>query len=140
MTSGRDLSAQIEDAERKLQAAADVAAAAERRATAEIEALEANLEEERARSVKALQEIRSRHEEELKAERDAKARAIAGAEERLAEIEAQTEAAEKRVEEAERHAAEAEAKIADIKAEAREAAAVWLRAQADTIRREAGRQ
>jgi chromosome segregation ATPase len=132
--------AQIEEAERKLAAAADVAAAAERRATAEIETLEANLEEERDRSAKALQELRGRHEEELRRERDAKAKAIAAAEERLTEIEAHAEAAERRVQEAERRAEKAAEGIADIKAEAREAAATWLRAQVEAIRREAGRQ
>jgi len=132
--------AQIEDAERRLVAAADVAAAAERRATAEIETLEANLEEERDRSAKALQELRRRHEEELRRERDAKTKAISAAEERLTEIEAHAEAAEKRVQEAERRAEKTAEGIADTKAEAREAAAAWLRGQVEAIRREAGRQ
>ena len=139
-TSGQDLSAQVEEAERKLVAAADVAAAAERRATAEIETLEANLEEERNRSAKALQELRARNEEDLQRERDAKAKAIAAAEERLADIEAHAEAAEERVQEAERRAEKAAEDIADTKAEAREAAAAWLRGQVEAIGREAGRQ
>ena len=56
------LSAQIEEAERKLRAAADVATAAERRATAEIEALEADLERERAGAEQARAQLRLAHE------------------------------------------------------------------------------
>jgi colicin import membrane protein len=138
--SAQELGAQIEAAERKLVAAADVAAAAERRATAEIEALEANLEEERTHSAKALEGLRSRHQEELQRERDAKAEAIAAAEERLAEIETQAELAEKRVEEAERRAEEAAGSTSESAAEAREAAAAWLRGQVEAIRREAEQQ
>jgi len=139
-TSAQELGAQVEAAERKLAAAADVAAAAERRATAEIKALEANLEEERARGAKALDELRARHQDELQRERDAKAEAIAAAEERLAEIEAHAEAAEKRVSEAEQRAKESAGGIAATNAEAREAAAAWLRSQVEEIRREAGTQ
>jgi predicted nucleic acid-binding Zn-ribbon protein len=124
------LSAQIEEAERKLKAAADVASAAERRATAEIEALEADLERERAGAAEVRQQLELAHEEALQREREAKEQAIGAAEERLAEIEAQAEAAVKRVEEAERE-------VADEKARAREGAAAWLREQLDSIRREA---
>jgi chromosome segregation ATPase len=135
--SGESLSAQVEEAERKLRAAADVATAAERRAGAEIEALEADLERERAEAEKALGKLRLAHEEDLQREREAKERAIAAAEERLGEIEAQTEEAEKRVEEAERRTAEAEREVGDEKARAREGAAAWLREQLESIRREA---
>ena len=134
------LSAQVEEAERKLRAAADVATAAERRATAEIEALEADLERERAEAEQAREQLRLAHEEELQREREAKERAIAAAEERLGEIEAQTEAAEKRIEAAERRAEAAERSIADEKARAREGAAAWLREQLESIRREAGKR
>ncbi len=116
--SGESLSAQVEEAERRLRAAADVAGAAERRAVAEIEALEADL-------------LR---------EREAKEEAIAAAQRRLDEIETEAEAAEKRVEQAERRAAEAESAVADEKARAREGAAAWLREQLDSIRREAERR
>lgn len=135
--SGESLSAQVEEAERKLQAAADIASAAERRATAEIGALEADLERERAGAEQAREKLRLAHEEELQGEREAKERAIAAAAERLGEIEAQTEAAEKRIEEAERRAEEAERAVADEKARAREGAAAWLREQLVSIRREA---
>jgi predicted nucleic acid-binding Zn-ribbon protein len=131
------LSAQVEEAERKLRAAADVATAAERRARAEIEALEADLEHERAQADQVREKLRLAHEEDLQRERDAKEQAIAAAEERLGEIEAQTAAAEKRIEEAERRAEEAERAVDDEKARAREAAAAWLREQLDSIRREA---
>ncbi len=131
------LTAQVEEAERKLRAAADVASAAERRAIAEIEALEADLERERAGAEQAREKLRLAHEEELQREREAKERAIAVAEDRLGEIEAQVEAAEKRVGEAQRRAEQAERGIADEKARAREAAAAWLREQLDSIRREA---
>jgi hypothetical protein len=105
----------IEEAERRLMAAAEVAAEAERRASAEIKALEDDIERER----------------------EAKERAIATAADRLGEIEAQTEAAEKRIEEAERRAEAAERAVEDEKARAREGAASWLRQQLETIRREA---
>lgn len=131
------LSAQVEEAERRLRAAAEVASTAERRATAEIEALEADLERERAGTEQAHEKLRLVHEEELQREREAKERAIAAAEDRLGEIEAQAEAAEKRVGEAERRAEQAEASVADEKARAREGAATWLREQLDSIRREA---
>jgi hypothetical protein len=135
--SGESLSAQIEEAERRLKAAADVATAAERRATAEIEALEADLERERTGADQAREKLRLAHEEELQREREAKQRAIAAAEDRLSDIEAQAEAAEKRVGEAERRAERAEREVADEKARAREGAATWLRQQLDSIRREA---
>ena len=131
------LSAQVEEAERKLRAAADVATAAERRAIAEIEALEADLERERAAAEQVREKLRLAHEEELQREREAKEQAIAAAEERLGEIEAQAEAAEKRVDEAERRAERAEPSVADEKARAREGAAAWLREQLESIRREA---
>jgi chromosome segregation ATPase len=134
---GESLSAQIEEAERKLKAAADVASTAERRATAEIEALEADLERERAGADQVREKLRLANEEELQREREAKERAIAAAEDRLSDIEAQTEAAEKRVGEAERRAERAEREVADEKARAREGAAAWLRRQLDSIRREA---
>lgn len=137
---GDSLRAQIEEAERKLKAAADVASAAERRAIAEIEALEADLERERANAEQAREQLRLGHEEELVREREAKERAIAAAEERLGEIEAAAEAAEKRVEEAERRANAAEAAVDDERARARESAAAWLREQLDSIRREAERR
>lgn len=135
--SGEPLNARVEEAERRLQAAADVAAEAERHAEAEIQALEADLESQRAVADEALQKLRLSHEEELQRERDAKERAIATAEERLNEIEAQTEAAERRIEAAEHRAEAAEAAVADEKARAREAAAAWLREQLDALRREA---
>ena len=80
---------------------------------------------------------RPAHEYAFLRAREAKERAIAAAEERLAEIEAQAEAAEQRVEEAERRSEEAEGAVADEKARARESAATWLRQQLDSIRREA---
>ncbi|MCW2988680.1 MAG: hypothetical protein JWM24_1618 [Solirubrobacterales bacterium] len=134
---GESLSAQIEEAERKLKAAVDIATAAERRATAEIEALEADLERERAGTEQAREKLRLSHEEELQRERAAKEQAIAAAEDRLSDIEAQAEAAEKRVGEAERRTEQAERDVADEKARAREGAATWLRQQLDSIRREA---
>jgi hypothetical protein len=134
--AGRPLDA----AERELQQAASSAKAAEERATAEIRALEADLERERLRAVEQLKELRSKHEEELERERGAKERAIAAAESRLAEIEAQAEAAERRVEEAESRAADVQRTIADADARARESAAAWLRGQVEAIRREAGQR
>jgi chromosome segregation ATPase len=131
------LSAQVEEAERKLKAAADFATAAERRAVAEIEALEADLERERAGAEQIREKLLLAHEEELQREREAKERAIAAAEDRLSEIEAQVEAAEQRVGEAERRAEAAERSVAEEKARAREGAASWLREQLDSIRREA---
>lgn len=134
------LTSRIEEAERRLQAAADVASEAERRAEAEIKALEADLEHQRAEDDHRLQELKLRHEEELQGERKAKEQAIATAEERLTEIEAQADAAEERIKEAERRAAAAEAAVADEGARAREGAAAWLRAQLDSLRREAERR
>ena len=134
---GEALGAQIEAAERKLKDAAEVAAAAERRALAEIEALEADLERERAGTDQVREQLKLAHEQELEREREAKQRAIAAAEERLGEIERQAETAERRIEEAERRAEEAEREVADEKARAREGAASWLRQQLDSIRREA---
>ncbi|HEV7401085.1 MAG TPA: hypothetical protein VGN84_12575 [Solirubrobacterales bacterium] len=139
-SSGEDLSAQVEMAKKRLEEAAAAASTAEKRVAAEIEALETDLEKERARASEALQALRLAHEEELRREREAKDRVVAEAEGRLAEIETQTEAAEKRIEEAEKHAAAAEASIDDERARAREAAAAWLRGQAEAIRREAGQR
>jgi chromosome segregation ATPase len=137
--SGENLSAQVEMAKKRLEEAAAAASTAERRVAAEIEALETDLEQERARASQALEELRLAHAEELKREREAKDRIVAEAEGRLSEIEAQTGEAEKRIEAAERRAAEAEGAIEDERARAREAAAAWLRGQVESIRREAGR-
>jgi colicin import membrane protein len=136
----RDLLAEVEEAERRLREAADSAADAERKVAAEVRALEDQLESERSDSARALQDLRARHEQELKREREAKERAIAAAESRLAEIEAQVEAAAQRLEAAERRAAEAEAAIAEAGTRAREDAAAWLRGQVDAIRRETGQR
>jgi chromosome segregation ATPase len=130
-------SMRIEEAQRRLAEAAEAASAAEKQATAEIRALEADLEKEKLSTAEALESVRKRFDQDLKQEREAKEQAIAAAEERLAEIEAHAEAAEERVKEAERRASEAEEKIADAQARAREAAAAWLREQVTTIRREA---
>src|SRR3954451_17915712 len=86
------LTAQVEEAERKLKAAADVATAAERRAIAEIEALEADLERERGGAEQIREKLLLTQEEELQRERAAKERAIAAAEARLTCTEAQVEA------------------------------------------------
>ncbi len=135
-----DPGAQVEAAERRLRQAVDATKAAEERATAEIRALEVDLEKERQVSAESLESLRRQHAEELERERGAKDRAIAAAESRLAEIEAQTEAAEKRVVEAERRGAAAEGTSADVEARAREAAAAWLRGQVEAIRREAAQR
>ncbi len=127
-------------AKKRLEEAAAAASTAEKRVAAEIEALETDLEKERARASQALEELRAAHAEELRREREAKDRVIAEAEDRLAEIETQAEAAEKRVAAAEKRAGEAEGNTADERARAREAAAAWLRSQVEAIRREAGRQ
>lgn len=137
--SGESLDLQVEDAERRLRAATTEAEAAEQRAIAEIRALEADLEKARLSAAEAGEELRARHAQELRLEREAKEQAIAAAEGRLAEIEAQAEAAEKRVEAAERRASDAEAAVADGEARARGAAAAWLRGQIESVRREAGR-
>jgi dTMP kinase len=134
---GESLDAKVEEAERRLRAAAKVAGEAERRAEAEIKALEADLERRRAEADEALQKLRLAHEEDLQREREAKGRAIAAAEDRLSEIEAQTEAAETRIAAAERRAGEAERAVAEERARAREGAAAWLREQLEAIRREA---
>ena len=133
-------SVRIEEAERRLDQAADAAEAATKQATARIRALEADLEKEKLNTAEALESVRESFDQELKQEREAKEHAIAAAEQRLAEIEAHAEAAEQRVKDAERRADEAEAKIADAQAGAREAAAAWLREQVTTIRREAAGQ
>ncbi len=135
-----DPGAQVEAAERRLRHAAEAAVAAEERAIAEIRALELDLEKERQAGAEALEKLRRQHAEELERERGAKDQAIAAAESRLAEIEAQTEAAEKRVEEAERQTAAAAGADADVEARAREAAAAWLRSQVEAIRREAAQR
>lgn len=138
--SGEDLNAQVEMAKKRLEEAAAAASTAEKRVAAEIEALETDLEKERARASEALEALRLAHAEELRREREAKDRVVAEAEGRLAEIEAQTEAAEKRIEEAEKRASAAEGAIDDERARARESAAAWLRGQIETIRREAGQR
>jgi chromosome segregation ATPase len=136
-SEGDALNAQIEEAQRRLRDAAESAESAEKRAIAEIRALEADLQKEKLNAAEALDSVRESFQEDLKREREAKEQAIAAAEERLAEIEAHTEAAERRVQDAERRAGEAEGRVADAQAEAREAAATWLRNQVETIRREA---
>ncbi len=137
---GDDLTAQVEMAKKRLEEAAAAASAAEKQVAAEIEALETDLEKERARASQALDDLRAAHAEELRREREAKDRVIAEAEGRLSEIEAQAEAAERRIAEAEKRAAEAEGAIGDERARARESAAAWLRSQVESIRREAGRR
>ncbi len=127
-------------AKKRLEEAAAAASTAEKRVAAEIEALEADLEKERARASEALEELRLAHAEELKREREAKEQVLAEAQGRLAEIEEQTAEAEKRIEAAEKRAGEAEAAIEDERARAREAAAAWLRGQVEAIRREAGQR
>lgn len=138
--SGSSVEERIAEAERRLVAAAEVAGRAERRATAEIEALEADLAKARAEAEAEREQLRLRHEEELQRERQAKDEAIAAAEERLNEIEAQVEAAEERTQAAERRAVAVENAVADERARARDGAAAWLREQLDTLRREAGGQ
>src|SRR4051794_30108092 len=127
----------VEDAQRRLREAAESAESAEKRATAEIRALEADLAKAKQLTAEALEAQKQGHERELKEEREAKERAIAAAEERLAEIETHAEEAERRVEAAERRATEAEATVAEGERRAREAAAAWLRDQVRSIRREA---
>ena len=131
---------QVEEAGRRLDAASTAAAEAERRAAAEIEALEADLARIRAEAEESLQRLKLEHEERLQEEREAGRRATAAAEQRLGEIEAQVEAAEERVAAAERRAGEAEAEVADAKVRARESAAAWLRQQLDALRNEAERR
>jgi hypothetical protein len=127
-------------AKKRLEEAAAAASTAEKRVAAEIEALETDLEKERARASEALEALRLAHAEELRREREAKDRVVTEAEGRLAEIETQVEAAEKRVAEAEKRAGDAEGAIDDERARARESAAAWLRGQIETIRREAGQR
>jgi hypothetical protein len=134
--SGTGLEARIEEAKRRLQAAANTATEAERRLEAEIRALEADLERAQAEADRELKAQRLAHEEELQNERGSKERAIAAAEERLNEIEAQTEAAEERVAAAEERAARSEREVEDERVRARESAATWLRGQLDALRRE----
>ena len=137
---GESLDDQVREAEGRLREAAQVASEAERRAEAEIKALEADLERQRAEAEQALERLKLRHEEELQGEREAREKAIATAEERLGEIEAQADAAEERIAVAERRAAEAERTIDDELARARESAAAWLREQLDSLRRGAERR
>jgi dTMP kinase len=134
--SGAGLEARIEEAKRRLQSAANTAGEAERRLEAEIRALEADLERARAEADRELKAQQLAHEEELQRERDSKEQAIAAAEERLNEIEAQTEAAEERVAAAEERAARSEREVDDERVRARESAATWLRGQLDALRRE----
>jgi chromosome segregation ATPase len=134
--TGAGLEARIEEAKRRLQAAASTASEAERRLEAEIHALEADLERVRAEADHELKAQQLAHEEELQRERETKERAIAAAEERLGEIEAQAEAAEERVAAAEERAARSEREVDDDRVRARESAAAWLRGQLDALRRE----
>lgn len=136
-SGSESLGGRIEEAQRRLNEAAESAETAEKRATAEIRALEADLEKERLNTAEALESVRESFAQDLKRERESKEQAIAAAEERLGEIEAHAEAAEKRVKEAERRASDAEGKIVEAEARSREAAASWLREQVSTIRREA---
>ncbi len=53
-----DLTKQVEAAERRLREAADAAAEAEERATAEVRALEADLERGRQRAAEELEKLR----------------------------------------------------------------------------------
>ncbi len=138
--SGEELSAQVEMAKKRLEEAAAAASTAEKRVAEEIEKLETDLEQEKARASQALEELRLAHAEELKREREAKEQVLAEAEGRLAEIEAQTSEAEKRIAAAEKRSADAESAVADERARAREAAAAWLRGQINEIRREAGQR
>jgi chromosome segregation ATPase len=138
--SGEDLSAQVEMAKRRLEEAAAAASTAEKRVAAEIEALETDLEKERAHASEALEQLRAAHAEEIRREREAKDQVVAEAESRLAEIEAQAEAAEKRIVEAEKRADEAEGAVEAERSRARDSAAAWLRGQIDSIRREAERR
>jgi colicin import membrane protein len=131
------LKARIEAAQRRLTEAADLGSDAEQRAEAEIKALETDLERRQAEAEAALEKLRLGHEEELQRVRAAKDQALATAEERLGEIEAQADAAEERIAAAERRAEESERSLAAERARTREAAAGWLRAQLDAIRREA---
>ncbi len=139
-TDSEALSGRIAEAQDRLREAAESAETAEKRATAEIRALEADLEKEKLHTEEALEQLRQSQEQDLRFEREAKERAIAAAEERLTEIEAHAAAAEERVKAAERRAAEAETKVSAAEAGAREAAAAWLRGQVKMIRREAAGQ
>jgi hypothetical protein len=131
------LGARADDAAARLRKVAESAEAAQKRATAEITAREADLEKERLRSAEALEEQKDRYESDLLRAREEKEEAIAGAQQRLTEIEAQVTAAEERVAAAERRAVEVERQIADEEARVRGAAAEWLRGQVEAIRREA---
>ena len=79
--SSESFGAKVEEAERRLQEAAAAAEVAETRATAEIRALEADLEKERLNTAQAVEELQAKHDEELRREREAKEQAIAAAEE-----------------------------------------------------------
>ena len=133
----RDLGVHPEEAAQRLREVADSAEAAQKRATAEITALEADLEKERLRAAEAIEELKQSHEQELRRAREEKGEALAGATSRLTEIEAQVQAAEERVQAAEQRAAEVEKQVGDEEARVRSAAAEWLRGQIDSIRREA---
>src|SRR3954451_21941595 len=112
------LESRIREAEGRLEDSVQLAAEAGRRAVEEIKALEADLERERGE----------------------KEQALAAAEGRLGQIEAQVEAAKKRGEGAESRAATVEATVADELARARESAAQWLQEQLDALSREAERR
>jgi hypothetical protein len=139
-SGSEDFEGKVEAAERRLREATESASAAEERTLTEIRALEEDLEKARRSGAEKQEELRREHAEELAREREARNRAIAAAEGRLAEIEAQAEAAEKRVEEAERRAAGAKGTDADAETRAREAAATWLRGQVEALRRETERR
>ena len=111
------------------------------RAEAEIKALEADLERQRAEAERDLEQLRlDPRGGSAAGARGARSRRSPTAEERLSEIEAQADAAEQRIEAAERRAAESERTVADERARAREGAAAWLREQLEAIRREAERR
>jgi dTMP kinase len=134
---GGSFNEQVEAAERRLEQAARLASEAEHRAEAEIRALEADLDKVRAAADRDLEQLRLAHEEELQDEREARERAIATAEQKLGEIEAQADTAEQTIAAAEERANRAEQEVADEQARAREGAAAWLRSQLEAIRREA---
>jgi chemotaxis regulatin CheY-phosphate phosphatase CheZ len=135
--ASEDLGARADDATQRLRKVAESAEVAQKRAMAEITALEADLEKERLRSAEALEEQKDRYESDLRRAREEKEEAIAGAQRRLTEIEVQVTAAEERVETAERRAVEVERQIGDEEARVRGAASEWLRGQVEAIRREA---
>ena len=93
-TGSDALSLRIEEAQNRLRGSCRSAETAEKRATAEIRALEADLEKEKLNTAEALEQLRESHEQDLRTEREAKERAIAAAEERSARSRPTPEAAE----------------------------------------------